>query len=441
MSAQQILIIFPTSYYDEGRLLKQKKATMPNLSILYLAGLVPDRHKVSIVDESVSDIDFSFPADLVAVSVITPNAKRAYEVADRFRAQGKTVVLGGIHASCQPEEAAAHADAVVIGEADILWPQLIADHEAGRLRKLYQSAEKPELNNLPHPRFDLVDRTKYIHPPMTSTPIIPIQTSRGCPHACDFCSVTEFWGSRLRFRPIPEIIEEVKLSGARTVFFTDDNFMANPKRTAELCRALIPLKIKYICQLSSFAYKHPELVKLLADSGCVIAFVGFESVSRQGLEAVNKGFNKPAEYGRLFDLLTQHGIHVYASIILGLDGDDEHTVAETVGFLRKQRASIAAFFPLIPTPGTKLYDRLREQGRLYADSWWLSDDHTTRRVRIRYGDGAPTGLQLMTKAMRAFYSPLSILGRYFPYRRNGLLPFVMNLEIALKLKVTPHYFM
>ncbi len=227
---------------------------MPPLSILYIAGLTPKEHDVKIVDECVQTIDFDEPVDLVGITSMTFTAKRAYQIADEFRKRNVKVIIGGIHASAVLEEALAYADTVVIGEADDLWETVLEDALNDELKSIYRSDQRPTLDNLPAPRFDLLDTAKYVRLPFRRSPNMPIQTARGCPFNCEFCSVSKFWGNKIRFRPVKDIVNEIALSKADTFFFTDDNFVANPQRTLELCEALIPLKIKYICQIDSLAY-------------------------------------------------------------------------------------------------------------------------------------------------------------------------------------------
>ena len=429
-----IKIILPTCYDEHGKLLKVGKVVFPNLTILYLAGMVPKEHPVTVTDESLQDIDFDTPTDLVGISVNTPNASRAYEVADEFRKRGVTVVLGGIQPTFLPDEARPHADALVIGEAEDAWPALIRDREHGDLKPLYRSARRESLANLAHPRFDLIDYAKYVRLPFRRSPMIPIQTARGCPHDCEFCSVSEFWGQKLRVRPVEEVVAEIQLSRADTFFFTDDNFFADTRRARQLMEALVPLKIKYFCQLDTTVARHPELLKLLAQSGCMLSFIGIESLSPASLKRMKKGFNRPEEYKTLFQLLHRHGINVYASIIVGFDGDDQALIHDTVDFLIKQRTSVAAFFPLTPFPGTPLYDRLKSEQRLIADDWWLGSDYASRFIRIKYGPGEATNVELRKLAMERFYALPSIVKRYRVPGRNRLLPLLINMEIRRRIK-------
>jgi radical SAM superfamily enzyme YgiQ (UPF0313 family) len=423
----KIKLICPTSYDLNNKLIKVNKATLPPLSILYIAGLTPKEHDVKIVDECVQTIDFDEPVDLVGITSMTFTAKRAYQIADEFRKRNVKVIMGGIHASAVLEEALGHADAVVIGEADDLWKTVLEDVLNDELKSTYRPDQRPTLDNLPAPRFDLLDTAKYIRLPFRRSPNMPIQTARGCPFNCDFCSVSKFWGNKIRFRPVKDIVNEIALSKADTLFFTDDNFVANPKRTLELCDALIPLKIKYICQIDSLAFKNPEIIRALRKSGCFMAFVGFESISRSTLADMSKSFNKPDNYPKLIKMLQRNKINVYASIILGFENDDPQTAEKTAKFLIDQKVGLASFFRVTPLPGTRLYDQLDKQGFLVDKKWWLKRGEGTEAL-VKYPGNPYTGEQLTSIAMKHFYSWKSIFKRLFPFKAFYLdvLPFNYN---------------
>ncbi len=416
-----------------GNPIRQKKASAPSLTIYYLASMVPKRHIVSVLDENIEDINFDEPLDLVGITVLTQTAKRAYEIADGFRKRGVTTVMGGIHASFLPYEVSKHADAVVIGEAEDSWPKLINDFENKKLDKIYQNPRSECLDDLPHPRYDLIDYSKYIRMPFRRSPFIPLQTQRGCPHDCDFCAVTKFWGNKLRYRPITNIMDEIKLSDADTFFFTDDNFIGNYKRTEELCQALIPLKIKYVCFLDTTCFRKPDLIKLLARSGCTACFIGFETLSKDNLKEAKKSFCKPEEYESLFRLLHKNGISIYASMIFGFDNDNPVLVRDTVKFLIKQKATLCAFYALTPLPGSVLYERLKQDRRLLDNEWWLAPAVGWGN-KIKYKDGQFNGYELCQMAARQFFSWPSIVKRCCFYGRNRLLSLYMNIKMKISFE-------
>jgi radical SAM superfamily enzyme YgiQ (UPF0313 family) len=280
--AMKLELIIPSA---ESNSRKQKKAILPPLGLAIVAALTPPDIEVSLTDENVSAIDFEKETDLVGITALTITAQRAYEIADTFRARGVKVVLGGIHPSILPEEASQHADAVVIGEAEGIWPGLIEDFRSNKLQRVYRQNERPSMLNLPIPRRDLFANGAYL---VRNT----IFTTRGCPYSCAFCTVTSFFGHTYRCRPVEEVIKEIEtLNKKKLVVFLDDNIVGNPKFAKELFRALIPHKIKWVGQASVTIARDDELLKLAAASGCIDLFVGFESLSPASLTAVGKKIN------------------------------------------------------------------------------------------------------------------------------------------------------
>lgn len=249
---------------------------LPPLSLPMIASLTPDDFDISISDENISPIDFNKDIDLAAITVMTPLAPRAYEIADRFRAKGVRVVLGGMHPSFLPEEAIQHADAVVIGEAEGVWAELLEDFKQGKLKQFYKCSSFPQLENLPIPRRELFPSKGYFT-------VNTVQVTRGCPFDCDFCTVTKFFGNKHRYRPIDEVVVEVSSLKGKSVVFVDDNIIGNIPYAKELFKALIPLKIKWLSHASINVARDEELLRLSAESGCVGYMIGFESISQESL--------------------------------------------------------------------------------------------------------------------------------------------------------------
>lgn len=234
----KLLLIGPSVNYDDGYVFEKQRVLFPRLNMLHLAGLTPKDVEIEIVEELAENIDFETKCDLVGITAFTCQAPRAYEIATEFRKRDKTVIMGGIHVSSLPSEALKHVDSIIVGEADYLWPGVIADFKDKKLKPIYECSKLHDLKDLPIPRYDLVKKTNYI------MPFMPVQASRGCPHNCDFCTVTRFFGGSYRLRPINEVIRDVKASGSKRILFVDDNIVANRKYARELFTRLIPLKIR-----------------------------------------------------------------------------------------------------------------------------------------------------------------------------------------------------
>ena len=431
----KVTIICPSFYDANNNLFKTDAATLPPLTIYYLAGMVPAHHTVQVIDESVAEIDFDKPTDLVAITSTSVNIRRAYEIAKEFKARDTPVVLGGIHASVKKEEALEYVDAVVIGEAEDSWPQLLIDAENRQLKKVYNAPARDSIENLPLPRFDLIDSDKYVKFPFLKGHIVPIQTARGCPHKCSFCSVTEFWGAKMRYRPIADIVQEVIHSKGDTFFFTDDNFLMHPQRTIELCQELSKLNIKFICQIDSiYSEKRIKVLDALAKAGCFMVYIGLESVDPKRLLSMNKKFNKPEKYNELIAALKKRRISTYASIILGLEGDDLNTVDYTVTFLIKCKVGMAAFFPITPFPGTALFDDLKKKNLLRQDKWWLTLGEPGSENLVDFPANQYTECELSERANRDFYSLSSMIKRLIRIDSNFLLPLMFNIVAKKRLK-------
>ncbi len=342
---------------------RRKKGLIPPLGLAMVAAVTPPEVEVSLTDENVTGIDFQKEIDLVGITALTATASRAYEIADNFRARGVKIILGGAHPSALPDEASQHADAIVIGEAEGIWPNLVNDLKANRLQRVYRQSERPSLVNLPIPRRDLFAKGAYY---VTNT----ISTTRGCPYSCAFCSVTSFFGHTYRCRPVEEVLKEIEtLNQKEFIVFVDDNIVGNPKFAEELFRALIPYKIKWVSQASVTVARNDELLRLAAASGCVDLFIGFETLSPANLAAVGKKVNIVDEYETVINKIHSHGIAIHGSFILGLDEDDEEVFRRTLNFAQKMRLESAQFAWPVPYPGTTFYESLDKAGRIVTKDW------------------------------------------------------------------------
>ncbi len=345
----------------------EENARVPNLGLPILAGLSPADVEISFTDELLTPIELKKDlreVDLVGITVLTKTALRAYEIADTYRRKRIPVVLGGIHPTALPEEAKEHADSVVMGEAENIWPQLIEDVRTRNLKPFYRQEGHTELSKIPIPRRNILPRRGYL-------PLDVVQVTRGCPFRCEFCTVQKFFGETFRSRPISDVVEEVRRLPHRWMMFNDDNIIGNPSYSKELFKALIPLKKKWFGQASVTGLKKVENVELLAKSGCISLFIGFESLSKKNLMRSQKFQNDPSEYREIIESLHQYGIAICGSFVFGFDEDDPSVFEETVSFAIQTKLFSAVFSLLTPYPETDLYHRVKEEGRLVEDRWWL----------------------------------------------------------------------
>ena len=344
---------------------REKAVNFSRLSLATVAALFPRSTKIEIINDSIEEIDYNGKVDLVGITSITSTAPRAYEIADKFRKKGIPVIMGGMHASALPEEAIKHVDSVVIGEAEGQIKSLVNDFKNGKLKKFYFSAKRPDLEKIPLPRTDLYQNKNEYYKEMHM-----IQTTRGCPFNCDFCTVTHFFGQTYRTRSIEDIVREIKTVSRRTViFFVDDNIAGNPRYAKKLFKALIPLNIKWFGQASLVIAKNRELLRLAAKSGCLSLFVGIESVSPSSLKEVGKSMNKVEEYKESIKIIHDHGIAIIGAFIFGFDSDDKRVFEETVSFIEKNQIELPSLAILTPLPGTRLYEKMEKQGRIISRDW------------------------------------------------------------------------
>jgi radical SAM superfamily enzyme YgiQ (UPF0313 family) len=348
----------------------EDSAFLRSRAMAILAGLTPREHGLTLRDEIVGRLDpgrdLDLGADLAAISVSTKTARRAYQLADAYRDHGVKVVLGGIHPTALPDEAARHADAVVVGEAEGLWERLLDDLRAGRLRPRYRHASPPDYGGGTGrpPRWSIFTSRRY-------APIYPLQASRGCPYDCEFCSVTTFFGHRLRLRAVDALVAEIAALPRRWVIFTDDNIVAGGRRARQLFAALEPLGLTWFGQASLQGLQDTATVRAMAASGCKGLFVGFESVNSASLRGCGKDQNDPRRYREIVDRLQDHGIGVWASFVFGLDDDGPGTFERTLELAVGAKIFMALFAIQTPYPGTRLYWRLLQEGRLVDPTWWL----------------------------------------------------------------------
>jgi radical SAM superfamily enzyme YgiQ (UPF0313 family) len=299
---------------------------------------------------------------------MTATANKSYELSDRFRQRGSKVVLGGIHPTILPQEAIQHADTVVIGEAEGCWADVINDFRKGKLQKFYHVSD-PDLSKYPFPRRDFhIDRALFN--------CVGLVTTRGCPYACEFCSVTDFYGRKIRHRPVSMVVEDIKQSGSKTFLILDDNVTGHPKYSKELFEALIPLGITWVGQSSMSLAKDKEMLKLCRLSGCAALFFGLESVSPSSLIGMNKSLKSIEETEEAIKIIQDNGIAFHPSLILGFDTDTKAIFDDTLEFMLRTKLPTMALNVLTPYPGTRMYQRFKDQGRIISHDWSHYDHHT-----------------------------------------------------------------
>jgi radical SAM superfamily enzyme YgiQ (UPF0313 family) len=388
---------------ESRRLRWSRLIQFPQLTMPLIAALTPPEHEVYHTDEIVETVDLDRPADLVALTAPTPSAPHAYALADAFRRRGVPVAIGGPHATALPEEAAQHADAVVVGEAEDTWPRLLQDAAAGQLETLYRSTHRASLDGQPAPRWDLIRGRHYGRSVTIAT--------RGCPHRCDYCTIPLLYGpGNLRRRPVDQVVREVAQSPTRAVVFWDDNIGANPRYAKELFRALQPLGKWWTSQCTAAAARDEELQRLAAASGCKALFMGFESISQESLDATNKGHNRVGGYRDLIRSLHRHGIAVHLGIMFGFDQDDRGIFRHTVEFLEEACVDVTTMSMVVPMPGTVTFQRWRAEGRILTTDWSKYDGK--KHCVFRPARMSPQELVAGTEwAARRFYSLRSIARR------------------------------
>jgi radical SAM superfamily enzyme YgiQ (UPF0313 family) len=414
----KIRLIQPSQLDDTETPRSFKQVILPAGTMAHIAGLTPACHSVAITDDSIQSIDFDEDVDLVGLTAMTCQAPRAYQIADEFRKRGRKVVMGGIHATSRPEEALRHVDSVVIGEAENVWEDLLRDYErTNTLKRTYRGATYPDMRKLVLPRYDLLDMSRYIQASVhSSLPTLPISATRGCPYNCDYCTVTRFWGPRIRTKPIDNVIAEIEASGGKNFFFVDDNMLSNRKYARQLLKELVPLKIRWFTQVSSSILRQPDLVELAAEAGCHEFILGLESIDQRNLAGVNKSFNKPDEYRDLFKLLKRNRINPHVMIIFGLEHDDADTIRQTADFLLDSDVFLVRFFVLTPLYGTALYERFEREGRIIDDDWSHYDgNHVVFKLKNMSADAL---MEEMHRAYDRFYSLFGIARRVFKFRHS-----------------------
>ena len=358
----KLMIIQATGYRFRGLRVpyKLRKRKLVGAVLPHLAALAPKEWEVTLVDDATQDVNYDADVDVVAITVRTVTSLRGYEIAARFRDRNIPVIMGGPHATFYAAEIAEHADAVCIGEAEEVFPAMLEDAAAGRLKQIYRGERPAPLAGLPAPRWDLLDPRKYVF----YRPFV-IQYSRGCPYTCDFCAERRLNGDYgYRYRPTEEVVEDIKRCGSRHIFFAASQFAGNKAHAMELMEALIPLKIRWSTLVSAHFCLDPRFMDLAQRSGLLHVNMGVESIHQKTLHAMNKDSNRVGQYGDVIHNLTRRDISYSLNFVFGTDEEEADVFRTTLEFLFEHKAQTAYFNILVPLRGTLVHEQLKEDGRL-----------------------------------------------------------------------------
>jgi radical SAM superfamily enzyme YgiQ (UPF0313 family) len=406
------------------------RARMEPLALGVIAALTPPEHEVVMYDEHCEEVPLQEQADLVAMTVETFTARRAYELADLFREKGVPVVLGGIHPTLLPDEASCHADAVVVGDAEETWPILLKDAAKKQLKPRYYSAWGLPQVGIPA-RRDIFRGKKYL-------PLTLLQYGRGCRYSCEFCSVGSYFRGHYAHRETGDVIDEIRNQKRKTIFFVDDNIVTNRTALKDLLRRLVPLKIRWVSQAGLDMLEDDELMKLMKESGCMGHLIGFESIEPKNIRLMSKSANVSGVgdvYRNKVEMLRDYGLQTWAAFTIGYDFDTPESIKETLEFAVRSKFTFADFNILIPFPGTRLYDRMTAEGRLlFNGEWWIHPEYRFNQAVFKPKNlGLDELTDLVFRCRCEFNSLKSIAYRFFEPKTNmGSLP-----QAALYLGYTP----
>ncbi len=388
-------------YVDEGR--------MEPLQLGVLGGLTPNDVDVALYDDRMETIPYDEPTDLVAITVETFTARRAYEIAANYRQRGVPVIIGGMHPTLLPEEAAQHADSIFIGDAELVWADVVRDAQRGAMKSRYVSP--PGIGQIGNvlPRRDLFKGKGYL-------PLTLMQATRGCRFACKFCAVSSYFDKSHFVRQIDEILREIADQERKHIFFVDDNIAANIPYLKELCRQLKTMHVPWVSQASLDITRDTELLGLMADSGCIGNVMGFESIKRESLKESRKSPNMLGsnDFSNEIRMLREYGFQTWAAFTLGYDHDTKESIEATLEFALENRFAFAAFNILMPYPNTPFYRRLQAEGRLlYDGAWWLHHEYRFNHASFVPSTMTPLELTHACHRARSSFNSIPSLFRRF----------------------------
>lgn len=355
----KILLIQPTPYDQHGKLVKKSRLYFVGLALPLLAALTPDDFEVEICYETIEDVPFDTDAELIGISSMGHAVMRTIDIAKKFRELGKTVILGGYMVSLMPEEAQKYCDAVMIGDSEETWGEMIEDYRNGCLKKVY----KKKLTKLvtPLPKYELILNKRIGN-------FLPVQAGRGCPKTCSFCSIYCLYHGQYLRREIPDVIRDIKRIkelGFKQFLLLDDNLFSDRNYALALCAEIKKLKMRWMTQCSIDISKDEELLKVVAESGCYVLSFGLESISRESLVGMQKAWAHPDQYSEQLKIIRKYGIDVSTEMVVGAEGDTLESIRDTAKFIEDNKITVPRFYILTPIPGTQYYDEMKEQNRIY----------------------------------------------------------------------------
>ncbi len=407
----KVLLIYPGLNEVEHQALiifRRFRVQSPFLGLPYIAAVTPSHIDVEIIDEANGRMHDYKDADIVGITGMTLHANRMYEIADNYRSKGIPVVLGGIHVSFNPEEARNHADSIVIGEGEELWPILLKDFESNSLKPVYRQTQLIDINKLPYPRVDLCDGIAYRLPKGN---LNAMMITRGCPHDCIYCCITQMFGRKFRTRNIDDVIKEISNLKYKYVFFHDDNLIGNPKYAKDLFFRLMPMKLDWSSQCSIKIAEYPELLDLAARSGCSSLYIGFETIDFNNMTFINKNpVNSIEKFSDNIKKIHDRGIGIYASFMVGLENDDESVFENINKFMEINKIEYPAVNIFTPYPGTRLFEMYNNQNRIIDTNWDRYDFfHVVFKPSKMTPEQLDTGFKnFMNKTMRDQYRRIMI---------------------------------
>jgi radical SAM superfamily enzyme YgiQ (UPF0313 family) len=423
----KVLLLAPTSgrwkEAAQAKFFNGKTFRFSLLSLLSVAAETPYDVNVKIVDEQIEDIPWHEHFDLVGITCMTALAPRAYEIAARFNEKNIPVVLGGMHPTLCPEDAGLHADTIVVGDAEGIWEEVINDARKGILKKIYRNSQLPDLTGLRRIPRELLDRDSY-------STINAVQATRGCPNACEFCSVSAFHHQTQRQRPVEEVIKEISQIPDKFFILVDDNLTANKEYATRLFQALVPLNKFWATQSTIAIADNPDFVKLAAESGCIGLFIGIETFSEANLNGVGKTCNRVEKYREAIRLFHSYGIAVEAGIVFGFDNDRPEVFQNTLKLLDEMEVDLIQASIFTPLPGTAKFEKM--QLRIFERHWENYDFHSVVfQPKNMSAASLQAGHDWIT---REFYRPWHIISRIWRHlrRKRGLagLPYLAAVNMA-----------